>query len=264
MARDIAVSSVTEFEAMCTDLARHGFFAEFIEYLDGGDNTDPAIDPYENFRNWTGAIHAGIDALGHNPEVDSNRIALMGFSQGAYLAVGTAAMYPHQVAAVVEYYGGMIPTLRDQAATMPPTLILHGEADTVIPVSEAHELDELLAKAGRPHEMHIYAGMDHGFNFHGRGGHYDPKASDDAWHRAIDFLARTLKSHSHTSSWGSPDGALVALWLCDQRAIREGVTAREPPSSRSRWPSPCIPSRASRRLLAAIAKPRAAGLPHTA
>ncbi len=182
------------FEAMCADLARHGFYAEFIEYMDAGDNTDPSTNPMENFRNWTGTINAGIEALEKNPEVDAHRIALMGFSQGAYLAVGTAAMYPHQVAAVVDYYGGLIPTLRDKAATMPPTLILHGEADTIIPVSEAHDLDDALTTANRPHEMHLYPGVDHGFNFHSRGTRYDQNAADDAWQRALDFLTRSMKS----------------------------------------------------------------------
>ncbi|HLI80938.1 MAG TPA: alpha/beta family hydrolase [Candidatus Binataceae bacterium] len=182
-----------EFETMCGALADHGYDAEFIEYFDATANSDPTTDPMENFQMWTAVIHSGIEALARNPAIDPKRIALMGFSQGAYLAVGAAAQFPDDVAAVVEYYGGLIPTLRDKAASMPPTLIIHGEADTVIPVSEAKDLDALLTKSNRPHEMHLYPGVDHGFNFHRPNNFYNADAAADAWHRTLDFLDRTLK-----------------------------------------------------------------------
>src|SRR5271166_2179116 len=116
-----------DFETMCSALAAHGYFAEFIEYFDAGGNTDPATDAIDNFQTWTAAIHSGIETLARNPAIDPSRIALMGFSQGAYLAVGCGALFPRDIAAVVEYYGGLIPTLRDKAASMPPTLIIHGD-----------------------------------------------------------------------------------------------------------------------------------------
>ena len=183
-----------EFDTMCGALADHGYDAEFIEYFDATANYDPTTDPMENFKTWTAAIHSGIEALARNPAVDPKRIALMGFSQGAYLAVGIAAQFPDQIAAVVDYYGGLIPTLRDKAGAMPPTLIIHGEADTVIPVSEAKDLDALLSKSNRPHEMHLYPRVDHGFNFHRPSNFYNPAAAADAWHHALDFLDRTLRS----------------------------------------------------------------------
>jgi carboxymethylenebutenolidase len=189
-----------DFETMCTALAAHGYFAEFIEYFDAGSNTDPATDGIDNFQTWTAAIHAGIETLAKNPAVDSKRIAVMGFSQGAYLAVGCGALFSGDIAAIVEYYGGLIPTLRDQAASMPPTLIIHGDADTIIPVSEAKDFDALLAKAGRPHEMQLYPGVEHGFNFHGIGDWYNRDAADDAWRRTLEFLDRTLRSLSGSPS----------------------------------------------------------------
>jgi carboxymethylenebutenolidase len=183
-----------EFDTMCGALADHGYYAEFIEYYDATPNSDPTTDPMESFKTWTAAIHSGIEALARNPAVDPKRIALMGFSQGAYLAVGTAAQFPNDVAAVVEYYGGLIPTLRDKASSMPPTLIIHGEADSVIPVTEAKDLDAMLTKANRPHEMHLYPRVDHGFNFRRPSNFYNRDAAADAWHHALDFLDHTLRS----------------------------------------------------------------------
>ena len=98
------------------------------------------------------------------------------------------------MAAVVEYYGGLIPPLRERARQMPPTLILHGAKDAIIPLSEATDLDKLLTSYGRPHEIHIYPDAGHGFNFHGNGVSYDRDAASDAWTRALEFLDRTFLS----------------------------------------------------------------------
>lgn len=181
------------FDTMCGALADHGYDAELLEYYDSTANSDQLSHTMENFKIWMDAIHSGIEVLAHNPAVDSRHIALMGFSQGAYLAVATAAVFPNEVAAVVEYYGGLIPLLRAKAASMPPTLIIHGEEDAIISVSEAKDLDALLTKANRPHEMYLYPRADHGFNFHRPGNFFNPEATADAWQHSLDFLDRTLK-----------------------------------------------------------------------
>ncbi len=178
---------------MCAALADRGYYAEFIEYFDAIDNSDSTTDAIGNFGAWVEAIDSGIEALGQAPGIDPHRIAVMGFSQGAYLAVGVGVRYPNQVAAIVEYYGGLLPALRDRASTMPPTLIIHGEADSIIPVSEARELDAALTRAGRPHEMHLYPGIEHGFNFRRPMIFYNRRAAEDAWKVTMEFLDRTLK-----------------------------------------------------------------------
>jgi dienelactone hydrolase len=182
-----------QFETICTALADRGYYAEFIEYYDTTENSDPATAAADDFHAWFAGIHSGIDALGKNPAVDPKRIAVMGFSQGAYLAIGCGAMFPNQVAAVVEYYGGLLPNLRDKASAMPPTLIIHGDGDSMIPVSEANDLDALLTKDGRAHQVHIYHQAEHGFNFRRPGVWYDKDDADDAWKRTLEFLDRNLK-----------------------------------------------------------------------
>lgn len=60
------------------------------------------------------------------------------------------------------------PALRDLASPvvhvtrkMPPVYILHGDADTTVDVSSAHQLRATLSKADVPHKLHIVPGAGH-------------------------------------------------------------------------------------------------------
>ncbi len=53
--------------------------------------------------------------------------------------------------------------LHHVSASFPPTMLLHGTADKVVPVSASIVMYEALSKAGVPVEMHLYAEQPHGF-----------------------------------------------------------------------------------------------------
>jgi len=182
------------FEKMCTDLAALGYYTEFIEYYSQTDAVGVGRPKLmmQDFPIWLAEIKAGLDDLGKNPAVDPHRIAMMGFSLGAYLSLSIGAANPSQIAAIVEYYGGLPPRLHPMAATMPPTLILHGDKDSIVPVSQAHELDKLLTQNNRPHEIKIYEGANHAFNFEGLPFWYRADDARDAWDRSLKFLATYL------------------------------------------------------------------------
>jgi carboxymethylenebutenolidase len=185
-----------EFEKMCSELADRGYYTEFIEYFSqtGPVSVGNLSGFVKYFPTWLAEIHSGIDALDKNPAVDPHRVALLGFSLGSYLSLSAGAVDPDQIAAIVEYYGGLPPTLRSGAKTMPPTLLLHGDKDVIVNVSEAHSLDELLTAANRPHEMHIYEGANHAFNFPELPFWYKAEDAQDAWDRTLKFLAANLKN----------------------------------------------------------------------
>jgi carboxymethylenebutenolidase len=180
----------SSFETMCTELADHGYYGEFIEYY---SQTGPVVasDPHDifvvKFPTFEDEIRDGIDALKKNPAVDPKRIALVGFSLGAYLSLAIGAEDPGAAAAIVEYYGGLLPNLEGQAGFLPPTLILHGGRDTLVAVRQAHTLDELMTRSQRPHEIHIYPSAGHAFNF------FPGTDGRDAWTRTLDFLDKYLK-----------------------------------------------------------------------
>jgi carboxymethylenebutenolidase len=102
---------------------------------------------------------------------------------GSWVSLSAAAR-DRRVGAVVENSGGL-PLWEDfNPARLPPVLILHGDADRVVPVGEAHRLDRVLQEAGVPHEVHIYPGAGHSF--------VGPDA-EDALARTLAFLDAHLK-----------------------------------------------------------------------
>ena len=185
-----------EYEKVCGQLADLGYYTEFIEYYSQTEaiGAGDASGMRKNFPVWMAEIHSGIEALEKNPAVDPHRVAMLGFSLGSFLSLSAGAVDPGQIAAIVEYYGGLPPALNSGAKTMPPTLILHGDKDVLVNVSQAHSLDELLTAANRPHEMHIYEGANHAFNFPQLPFWYNAEDAQDAWNRTLKFLATNLKN----------------------------------------------------------------------
>jgi dienelactone hydrolase len=99
------------------------------------------------------------------------------------------------VKAVVDYYGFSTPRGRMYIAlprVFPPTLILQGDADSHASVARSIELDSLLGEHSAVHEIHIFPGVEHAFNFHEARG-YDREAAKDAWARTLFFLDSHLK-----------------------------------------------------------------------
>lgn len=107
-------------------------------------------------------VQDAMTHIGTYASVD-RRISLLGFSLGGYLAVSVAAT-DSRVKAVVEFFGGLPNELAANAHAMAPILILHGDADRVVPVAEEHKLQDVLKRTGSTYEIKIYSGVGHGFS----------------------------------------------------------------------------------------------------
>lgn len=101
------------------------------------------------------ALAAELPALHARYGTDPGRTYLLGFSQGAILALGIALGTPELVAGVVLHSGRVLPPFAAGAA--PPerlarleALVVHGTFDDVIPVERGRELAALLAPALGP------------------------------------------------------------------------------------------------------------------
>ncbi len=131
---------------------------------------------------WTRTISDVIDILAKNHK----SIGILGFSQGGYLATAVAAT-DTRVAALAVLYGGMPDAIRDKVTHLPELLVLHGDMDRVVPLSEGQSLIAQARALGAHAEIEIYQGKGHGFDFNIT----DPAASD-AVTRAVSFFRSKL------------------------------------------------------------------------
>ena len=196
-----------DFKRMCVSLAEHGYYAMFVEYygrtsgqpncrqlaMDASYNPGPR-EPIPD-DSWVRTMVSGATWLAHNPKADVSRLGLVGFSFGGTLALIEAVLYPNFVNAIVDYYGFSSDKLQTSIAkshAFPPTLILQGADDRRSPASDSVKLEEFIATRQSAHDVHVYSGVGHGFNFSEAAG-YDSADADDAWHRTLSFLDRHLK-----------------------------------------------------------------------
>jgi carboxymethylenebutenolidase len=153
------------FRDCARDLAGRGYVVHIVHYFDqtGTQCVIPnRLLMVKHFRSWALAIAEGITHLSRQPNVDPDRIGLLGFSLGGYLAVAEA-MHDPRVSAVVEYYGGVPVVLIPELRRLPPTLILHGDSDEIVSVDEAHLLKRMLEERSLVFESKIYPGQGHAF-----------------------------------------------------------------------------------------------------
>jgi carboxymethylenebutenolidase len=182
------------YRLIAQGLADAGFAALQVDYFSqtpgsGAFGVPPASDYEKDAPIWLREIGDGVNYLQTRPEIDPQRIGLNGYSLGAFMALDAAMLDP-RVKAVAEFYGGVIPGLARNLDQMPPVLILHGDADSIVPVGYAYTLKALLSAHGRPYEIQIYPGAQHGFNF-------VPGAdAQDAYARMGDFFEKWLAAPS--------------------------------------------------------------------
>jgi dienelactone hydrolase len=179
-----AGGNVSGMERYAGVLAAQGFAVYLLHYFDrtGTQYADKQII-FRNFPLWMKTLWDAISFVEKQPQVDVGRIALLGFSLGAYLSLSTSAIDP-RVKIVVEFFGGMPKEMKLFMRRLCPVLILHGEDDPTVPVERAYNLQKLLEKKQIPYEIKIYPGVGHGF---------DAGTWKDAGQRSLEFLQKYLK-----------------------------------------------------------------------
>jgi carboxymethylenebutenolidase len=147
-----------------TLLAGQGFAVYVLHYFDrtGTTYVDGLSTIARHFPAWMKTLWDSVGFVAQQPQVDPERIGLMGFSLGAYLSL-SAATIDSRVRAVVEFFGGLPKEMKLFMRRLCPVLILHGEQDKTVPVEEAYHLQRLLEKKQIPYEIQIYPGVGHGF-----------------------------------------------------------------------------------------------------
>jgi phospholipase/carboxylesterase len=97
------------------------------------------------------------------------RLVLVGFSQGTMLALHAGLRRTQAPAAIVGYSGLLAgPEHLAEITARPPVLLIHGEADDLIPVEALHVAREQLAAAGLRVEWHVRPRLGHGIDPEGQ------------------------------------------------------------------------------------------------
>lgn len=160
--------------------ARKNYTVLFLHYFDA---TDTYRASPQNYAAWEKAVSDLISECKRNPQYSNRKIAILGFSLGASVALAAGSQMP-PVSAVAEWYGSLPDEFFCQLKGMPPLLILHGQNDDNIPVSNAQQLIQLCRMKNFTCESHIYPNQAHGFL---------PPDFDDAVKRTLDFFSRQMK-----------------------------------------------------------------------
>ena len=169
-------------------IAASGYHVAFVHYLDRtGDQRVAYARLRQDFPSWTETIRDSVSWLADQPGVDARGLGIVGLSLGAALAFATVAYEP-RVRAIVVYSGPLPDELAGQRPRLPPTLILHGASDRIVPDSHALAVERLLQEQGTPHEIKIYEGQGHGLT---------GAAQFDAAVRVARFLGQHLKPASN-------------------------------------------------------------------
>jgi dienelactone hydrolase len=178
-----AGGNVSGMERYAGVLAAQGFAVYLLHYFDrtGTEFADKQVI-FRNFPLWMKTLWDAISFVEKQPQVDAQRIALLGFSLGAYLSLATSAIDP-RVKIVVEFFGGMPKEMKLFMRRLCPVLILHGEDDATVPVEEAYNLQKLLEKKNILYEIKIYPKVGHGF---------ETETWKDAGQRSLQFLQKHL------------------------------------------------------------------------
>ncbi len=110
-------------------------------------------------------LNAFLDALMVDEDVLPEQVVLFGFSQGTMMSLHVAPRREDPVAGIVAFSGRLLAPelLKDEVVSRPPVLLVHGDADNVVPPQSLPEAAEALQAAGwQDVYAHIMKGTAHG------------------------------------------------------------------------------------------------------
>lgn len=205
-----------QFARWALDAATEGFTAVELSYRLSGEATFPA--QIRDVRAGLAWVREEAESFGG----DADRIAVVGHSAGAHLgllaslapegafgtaspsvdaAVGISGPYVYDTESeggddVVERFLGGTPSevpdryeaaqpITHVSGDAPPTVLLHGEDDEVVPAASSRALAEAMEAAGDAIELRTYPGADHVFL---HSSYWYSEVREDVF----DFLRRSL------------------------------------------------------------------------
>ena len=175
----------SDFVAFAPDLY-HGKVADNIA---AAENLGNALDA--NHNQARAEIAEATRFLHERAGQVDPRMAVIGFSLGAYYALDLAVAEPERIHSVVIFYGT---GGGDYSRSRASYLGHFAEMDPFEPQSSVDDLEAALRDAGRPVNFHRYVGTGHWFFEPDRAQAFNQAAASLAWERTLAFLRRSSTS----------------------------------------------------------------------
>jgi dienelactone hydrolase len=142
-------------------------------------------------------ILAAVHAVRELPQVDSERIAALGYCFGG-LCVLDLARSGANIRGVISMHGLLKPTGMPNEPIRAKVLVLHGHDDPLAPVEDVRAFQEEMTAARADWQMHIYGGTAHSFSNPAAanpnaGLLYNPIAERRSWASLLDFLSEMVR-----------------------------------------------------------------------
>ncbi|MFC7541336.1 alpha/beta hydrolase [Siccirubricoccus deserti] len=111
-------------------------------------------------------LDAFLDAELARLGLPDSAMALAGFSQGCMMTLFTGLRRRVAPAALLGYSGALLggERLAEEITVRPPVLLVHGEADDIVPVTAGRMAEQALRAAGVPVEALYRPGLAHGID----------------------------------------------------------------------------------------------------
>lgn len=108
-------------------------------------------------------VNAFIDMHRAALDLPNSKVALVGFSQGTMMALHVAPRRPEVLAGVVGYSGMLADeeALQAEVKTRPPLLLVHGEADPMVPFAAMGQARDAFERLGFEVGAHASPGLGH-------------------------------------------------------------------------------------------------------
>lgn len=187
---------VGHIKNVCDRFADEGYNALAPDLYHGKATTEPdeagklmmALDIARAEKDLAGAA---TFLLSHSA-TSSAKLGVVGFCMGGQLAL-FAATLNRSIGACANFYGIHPNVKPDYTKLAGPVLGLYAEKDGFVTPQVAREVEAAIKAAGKPVEVHIYPGVDHGFFNDERSDVYNAPAAGDAWRRTLDLFRKQLK-----------------------------------------------------------------------
>lgn len=138
-----------------------------IPWLDGSSEAEATAGLARAAEDLNAYLDATLAAEGLAP----GALALVGFSQGTMMALEVAPRRSAALAGVVAFSGRLLrpEALAAEARVKPPMMLIHGDADPVVPFADMGLAGDALLGAGFETYAHVMRGTGHGIAPDGLG-----------------------------------------------------------------------------------------------